>query len=960
MTLIDKVNAGDFARLFIEDLGWLLPRDLPAKLDCRFVDSRTGQEESQTAYPVAQHQGLTVWRFDSMPDRFVRRQSVLQLTKRYPESLAIFHDQDQQYWVWPDRNNPGREQRLTAHRHSVQDTKNNALNERLKLLNVRQGRARASAGTILNSLRDAFNADAYAAAAIADLHDALVVLNGASTKVEVFLTRILFVLFADDSEIFGVAGSVERDIANLPESGEKTQDYLERLFSTLGSKAGGEFEDKYAYVNGGMFEGTVEALEFDATSHGLLLKASSIEWSVLSPAIFGAMFQGVLEKLDEYLVNPDSGFTQSRDQLGAHYTSEANILKVIEPLFLEKLRDRFNEARDDVAELKALKTELSILTFLDPACGCGNFLVVTYKELRHLEHDILARLIELRDSETLATDLAEQIFVDIDQFFGIEIVESAAQIAKVALWIADHQMNKEAFERFGRTRPTIPLRVTPHIELADALLKPWNEVLPSEFCSYVIGNPPFLGSRRNTHSAQLRLALRTLTEGIPFAGEGSLDLAAGWIALATLYATGSSTHRPTFPMNVERDEDKDHWWKDAATNIPERLKGRRKCEVALVTTNSLVQGVQVGYLWPKVFAKGVEITFAYQSFRWSNNAPGVATVHCVIVGLRVVDNSKPIEKRLYTDAHEYEVVEQISGNLQGGHQKSVMPQSRPMWDVPPLRLGNQPIDGRFFSVEPGDLDTLNPEEANLVKKFLRRYVGADELLYGTLREVLWLEDSQKHDWSRSAFIQHRLALVTETRLRSRRLATRKLAETPHLWAHTVNIDSDFLAFPSTTSEKRQYTPIVFFPAGVVASNLLLVVENAGLSYFAVYSSKMFNSWNRIVSGRLGVGLRISSAISYNPFPFPSRSYDAMKARLASSGQAIVEAREKASASLADIYSNLDGYPEVLQAHRENDVLVDTVYGYQGPDDDASRFDFLYALYEARLVELSAAGDPRIS
>ena len=612
MTLIQRINESDFSKLFIEELGWSLPRNLPNQFRATFLNRRTSSQESFSLLPVAEHRGLSLWTFNDLPEPYLRRQIAKALSKSHPASMLIFSNGEKQFWVWPEsQNRPGVEARLTAQRHSTLDSKNVALETRLKLLDVRTLGQRANATDILNSLKSAFNADEEAAVAIADLHDALVDINGAATELEVFLTRLLFIFFGDDTELFGPNNLVNGKLESLESDGSETSLFFDQLMAAMSTEKSERSQtlisfEQIEYVNGGLFTSIASSPKFDVRAQNALLVASAIEWGSLSPAIFGAMFQGVLETLEAHIIDPTADFKASREELGAHYTSEPNILKVIDPLFLEQLRTRFAEAKDDIPALRALKAELSTLTFLDPACGCGNFLVVTYRELRYLEHEILSRLLELGDESINADEIGSQIIVDIDQFFGIEIVESAAQIAKVALWITDHQMNKEAAERFGSTRQTIPLRTVPHIARADALKKPWDDVLPSPFCSFVIGNPPFLGSKRNTDKESLKAAVQSLSHA-PISGVGELDLVAGWFALATLYTKNLGSTVTELEFNFQVDDVEDVWWKDRIQGIPSRVQIPRNTKVALVATNSVTQGEQVSLLWPLIFAHGMQI-----------------------------------------------------------------------------------------------------------------------------------------------------------------------------------------------------------------------------------------------------------------------------------------------------------------------------------------------------------------
>lgn len=948
MKYLDFVNLAKFRDLFTRELGWRLPRNLPPT----FVSEvRRGSESYKFCLDaIAEFAGISVWELSEVPDRYLRRQIAKSVTRAFPDSLLIFHDSDEQVWVWPEnQSKPGQDVRLSAQRHSTKDNQNNSLSTRIKLLDVRAMGPRASGTALLVGLKGAFDSDAEAASAIADLHDALVEKNGAKTELEVFLTRLLFLLFGDDSDLFESHGELHRRLLTLPGDGSLTRAYFKGVMAALNVRAEDRVDDDeysaFPYVNGGLFSGTINCPEFDETSHNALLAASKLDWAQLSPAIFGAMFQGVLEVLEAHILDPTSSFKASREQLGAHYTSEANIHKVIDPLFMEDLRNRFIEHQGDAEQLSKLHGELNTLTFLDPACGCGNFLVVTYRELRYLEHDILDRLLELNAPGFSRADLGEKIRVDVDQFFGIEIVESAAQIAKVALWITDHQMNREAFDRFGQTRQTIPLRSLPQIVRADALTHAWDDVLPSAYCSYVIGNPPFLGSKRNDQKLALKAALSNLSsDAVRAAGE--LDLVSGWFALGARYMKRQGLDQVQLDLEMGVLEHEKVWWTDVKTSMPVRLRYERVTRMALVSTNSISQGEQVGILWPHLFAQGLEITFAYKSFKWTNDAPGMAAVHCVIIGMHLTKNFNPLERRIYANEFQFEIAFNIGPYLIDSDNTAVTPRAKPLSIAPEMAFGNQPIDDGLLQVEESDFETLNGNERQLVQRFTKNYVGARELLAGGERKILWLPYEEQREWEKSRFINERLDAVQAFRLKSVRKDTRHLRRGS--WGFTTDQGRAYLAIPAVSSEARQYVPIAFLQDDTIASNALLVVPNASPWHFAVLTSKMHNTWIRIVSGRLESRLRYSASVTYNTFPWPAELNDASLAQLDQAGANILEIRVARGETLAAMYKNLNVASDLGRAHVDNDQLVDKLYGYEGLDDDGARFAFLMELYRQNL------------
>jgi hypothetical protein len=608
---------------------------------------------------------------------------------------------------------------------------------------------------------------------------------------------------------------------------------------------------------------------------------------------------------------------KARRNLGAHYTSETNILKLIKPLFLDELHAEFERVKGNRNKLFEFHKKLRQLTFFDPACGCGNFLVISYRELRELELKVLRADHELSAHKgQLTVDVHALIGVNVDQFFGIEIEEFPAQIAQVALWLVDHQMNLRVSVEFGLYFARIPLKSSPGIRHANALRLDWNEVLPAERCSYLLGNPPFIGAKF-MDDAQ-REDSRLVFEGID--NSGLLDFVAAWYVKATRY-----------------------------------VKSETNCRCAFVSTNSITQGEQVGVLWGWMLSQGIRIQFAHRTFNWSNEARGKAAVHCVIVGFGLQDLS---HKTIY----EYE---DIKGTPLAVPAKNINPylvdapdvvlprRSNPICDVPEIGIGNKPIDdGNYlFSTEERDaFIALEPQS----KKWFRRWLGADEFLNGYERWCLWLGDCPPSELRAMPEAMKRVQAVKNVRLASKSAPTRKLADTPTRF-HVENMpDSSYLVLPEVSSERRVFIPFGFENPETLCSNLVKVAPNATLLHFGVLSSTMHNAWVRATCGRLESRYRYSKDIVYNNYPWPGfageQLSDKHRNAIEQAAQCVLDARAQfAEASLADLYDPLTMPPALLKAHQKLDAAVDAAYqpsgGKKSYASDAERVAFLFELYQ---------------
>ena len=743
---------------------------------------------------------------------------------------------------------------------------------------------------------------------IAKLHDALLRANYTGRDLESFLTRLLFCLFADDTGIFGEDGQFKKLVAKTKEDGSDLGMAIAMLFQVLNTAHDkrqtnlDEALKAFEYVNGGLFAEQISIPSFDFDLRTILVKCSELDWSGISPAIFGAMFQSVLEAG----ATDTAHRKESRRELGAHYTSERNILKVIQPLFLDELHKEFEQAITK-PKLQALYDKLHTLKFFDPACGCGNFLVIAYRELRRIENDVIAKLY-FKGEQGGLLDVKEYCKVSIEQFYGIEIDEAAVHIARVAMYITDHQLNLESGAKFGKTRATVPLIATPHIHCGNALRMNWNNVVSAEECSYVFGNPPFYGKQWQSVEQKSDLEL-VASEIKNFA---LLDYVTGWYIKATNYIQNS------------------------------------QIQVAFVSTNSITQGEQVAVLWSWLLHKGVKINFAHRTFKWSNEGRGVAAVHCVIIGFSLFDVK---DKFLF----EYEnigdmqatskKVNQINPYLVNAKSVLITKKSSPICNVPLMSYGNMPNDGGFLVMSNDEKNTLINSEPESIK-YIKRFTMGDEFINNIARWCLWLKDIDITELRKLPKVYERISKVKQARLDSKRKATQILSATPTLFAEIRQPSTRYIALPRVSSERRFYIPIGFLEADVIAGDKVYVVASGSLTIFSILTSTMHMAWMRTVCGRMKSDYSYSNTIAYNNLPFPNFDKDGLIVELELTGNNILNSRLLyPNASLADLYDELTMPIELVKAHEANNKAVDKAYGYTGADDDASRVAFLFKRYE---------------
>ena len=757
--------------------------------------------------------------------------------------------------------------------------------------------------------------DVKAAEALGRLHDQLHASNYRGHDLERFLVRIVFCLFAEDTDIFEQDGFLNFIQMHTTEDGRDVGVKLIELFQVLDTPDDQRItlrdEDisAFPYVNGLLFANQLRIPAFNREMRDILIEVCLIDWSHISPSIFGALFQSVME--------PDE-----RREQGAHYTAEQNILKLINPLFMDDLRAEFAAIgkRDRRAKLQRFQAKLAELRFLDPACGCGNFLIIAYRELRMLELEVIRALREASGAVGMAAVNLEAIsLVNVDQFYGIELKEFPARIAETAMWMMDHIMNRQLSRELGESYMRIPLKNSSRIEVGNALDLDWRILLSSEECAYVLGNPPFVG-HQNRKKEQKEDMGRIWGNAGQF---NRLDYVTCWFQKAAQYAKSNSS-----------------------------------MQIAFVATNSITQGEQCGIFWPALFSQGLSIRYAHRTFQWKNEARGKAAVHCVIVGLTF---DSELRRRIFEyddirgDPRASEV-ERINGYLIDGPQYSVPARSRPPSGRLKMHKGSQPTDAArqkdpeggysMFSNLILDSDhrrALLAEEPN-AEEWLRPYVGGEELISGQWRWCLWLKHVDPSQLKASKPIVERLGRVRLGRLRSPTPSVRKFADFPTLFTQDRQPDSDYLAVPKVSSETRQYIPLAILPPDVIASDMLQIIPRAPIYYFGILTSAMHMAWVRSVSGRLKSDYRYSPSV-YNSFPWPSK--DADLAPLQALSQAILDAREQHSdATLADLYHPITMPPNLRRAHQMLDRAVDKLYRAKGFKSERERVEHLFKIYES--------------
>lgn len=744
-------------------------------------------------------------------------------------------------------------------------------------------------------------ADRNASYKMASLYDLLIdenptIYNSKESihNLNIFLSRLLFCFFAEDTEIFKDESIFTNTLVqHTTQDGLDTNLFLDDLFDRLNTENAEhlpEYLRKFEYVNGGLFGQKINAPLFNFKARKTLIELGELNWKDINPDIFGSMIQAVV--IPEY-----------RSDLGMHYTSVENIKKLIKPLFLDELYEAYENATT-VNHLRGLIKRISKIKFFDPACGSGNFLIITYKEIRLLEIKILEKITDLEgQSPTIKwTD------IQLSQFYGIEIDDFAHEMAILSLWLAEHQMNKVFEERlfdYGKSKPILPLKEAGQIKQGNAARRDWNEVCPISSTDevYVIGNPPYLGAR--LQDAEQKKDMRIVFSGNN--GYNNMDYISCWFFKAKDYIKG---------MNA-------------------------KC--AFVTTNSICQGEQVALMWPGILSDNVEIDYAYPSFKWTNNAKGNAGVTVIIVGLRNVSN-KP--KFLFTDGLIHPA-KNINPYLTDATNIIVTGRSKPLSEFPEMSFGSMPNDKGFLLLNEDEKDTLLNQNSNALK-FIKQFSGGAEFVRGIKKYCLWIEDSNLKEAYKIAQIAKRIENVEIHRLNSKRDATNALAKSPHLFGEIRHQNSDSIIIPATSSEKRDYIPIGFLNEDTIISNSAMAIYHAQPWLFAVVTSRMHMVWVRNVGGKLKTDYRYSAKLCYNTFPFPDIT-NKQKENLNLYVFAILDERAKhPSKTMAQLYNPTTMPKGLLQAHQELDTAIEQCYRLQPFKNDTERLEYLFKQYEEML------------
>jgi hypothetical protein len=735
-----------------------------------------------------------------------------------------------------------------------------------------------------------------------ELHDALKAGGLSGHDLERMLVRILFCLFAEDTLIFQPESFTQFIRTQTRADGADLGARLNELFDWLNkSAADQQMEDThpfygFRYVNGGLFNERLDYPRFNSAMRDALLFCCEFMWAKISPAVFGSLFQGVMDDRD-------------RRQQGAHYTSERDIMKVLRSLFLDDLWAEWERLKADRssrrrAGMEAFHQRLRSLQFLDPACGCGNFLVLAYRELRLLEIEVVGELTTGAGRQQLLP------IINVDQFHGLEYSEWPVRIAEVALWLMDHQMNQQASEIFGQPIDRLPLRSSPHIVQGNALRTDWNTILPREKCAFVLGNPPFVGKHLMNGEQGIDMELVWGETD----GAGLLD-----------YVTG--------------------WYRKAAEYIRDT-----RIIVGFVSTNSISQGEQVGVLWNSLFQRfGLKIHFAHRTFTWASEARGKAHVHVVIIGFAAFDS---VNKRIYDYESEAVTVtsaKNISPYLIEGNDTTLTSRTNPICDVPKMSKGSQPTDDGNLIIEEVDRQQFLAENPG-AEKYLRPFLCAEEYLHSVPRWCLWLVDASPSDIRTIPGIKKRLEAVREFRLASKKEATRRGASEPGLFTEIRQPKSRYIVIPRHSSETRRYIPFGYFEPEYIVADSCSSVPDASIFHFGIISSAIHMAWVRQVCGRIKSDFRYSNKIVYNNYPWPVNATDKHRAVVEEKAQTVLAAREphlppRGMSTLADLYDPLSMPPELVKAHAELDRAVEKCYRPEPFHSDRERVEHLFSLYE---------------
>ena len=742
-----------------------------------------------------------------------------------------------------------------------------------------------------------------AAELMGKLHDRLKEIGYDGHPLEVYLVRILFCLFAEDTTIFEVQQFQDYIEQRTHEDGSDLASKIQELFQVLNTAKEKRYKNldeqlnAFPYVNGKLFEEILPSASFDAKMRQSLLECCYLDWSKISPAIFGSMFQSVMNPVE-------------RRNLGAHYTSEKNILKLIKPLFLDDLWAEFESVKGNRGRLQDFHKKISLLKFLDPACGCGNFLVITYRELRLLE---IAILRALNTSGQGFLDVREIIWLDVDMMAGIEYEEFPARIAEVAMWLIDHQMNMLISAEFGQYFVRLPLKKAAKIVHGNALRIDWQSVAPKETLSYIIGNPPFIGHQ--WRSPEQIKDMESVFKDAKRAGR--LDYVAAWYILAAQFTQNTTI------------------------------------KIAFVSTNSISQGEQVSILWNELFKRySMKIHFAHRTFSWTNEARGNAAVHVVIIGFAPFDTSV---KYLYEydnlkgEPHVLKV-KNINPYLTEGKDLFIESRGKPIHNFPEMIKGSQPTDGGHLILNEAEYKDLLTKEPQ-VEKWIKPFMGAFEFINNKKRYCLWLKGISPVELKEMPLVLERIKKVKEERLKSPTPSVREYAKYPSSFTQDRQPNTPYLALPEVSSINRTYIPIGFLSPDTICSNKLQIIPNATLSMFGILQSIMHMTWTRYVSGRMKSDYSYSPQVYHN-FPWPENPIEKQITLIEAAAQKVLDIRLTfPNSSLADLYNPLTMPPALTKAHQELDKAVDLAYRPQPFISEAKRMEFLFELYEKYTADL---------
>ena len=726
-------------------------------------------------------------------------------------------------------------------------------------------------------------------------------------SLNILCVRMVFCLYAEDAHLFGSKTAFHDYLAQYPAKDMRRA--LIDLFEVLDTDIPDrdpymdEALKKFPYVNGGLFSHDARLIipQFTEELKELILAKASddFDWNDISPTIFGAIFESTL--------NPDT-----RRSGGMHYTSIANIHKVIDPLFLDDLKDELDaikaipQEKQQRQKLDAFQDKLSGLTFFDPACGSGNFLTESYVSLRRLENEV----IKLRNKgQAVIGEFADPIKVDIHQFYGIEINDFAVSVATTALWIAEQQMLQETAKLVQFNIEPLPLKAYHNIKEGNALRIAWGEVIAPERLNYIMGNPPFVGySLQNKEQKEDMLSIYVDEKGKPYKTAGKIDYVAAW------------------------------YWKAS-----QLMQVNPAIQAALVSTNSITQGEQVAAIWKPLFDRfGIHIDFAYRTFRWDSEADIKAHVHCVIIGFSRLLRAEQPTKRIYISDMQSISATNINAYLIDAPDTWIDSRSKPLWNIPEMTTGNRPADGGHLIIEAEDYDEFIAKEPAAIP-YIKKLTGAQEYINNKPRYCLWLKGISPAELRKMPHVMERVQACRDDRLQGAP-DRQKLADTPWLFREDKNPDS-YIIVPATSSEQRRYIPLGFMDGNTIPTNSAVIIPNASLYHFGVLTSNVHMSWMRVVCGRLKSDYRYSKDIVYNNFPWCEPTAE-QKAKIEQTAQAILDARAKyPDSSLADLYDEVTMPPELRKAHQENDRAVMAAYGFSTKMSESECVAELFKMYQ---------------